>query len=166
MVWGGVGGSFRTSGRFRHWCRGKKNRPPLARDRPPWWHTSTLRGGGLRPYVATNFLGWGCAGSEPVTLDHPRVRSMRMGFVIRGGKCEIHLCHTLPYRGRARTYRGGGARDSCLLPWKPVRKFEDSCVQFFAGVPVTYKFSSFHWSPHNLQVFTGLPKFSDRISRK
>ena len=30
------------------------------------------------------------------------------------------------YRGRAKIYRGCGARDSRLLPWKPVRKFWDS----------------------------------------
>jgi len=58
-------------------------------------------------------------------------------------------------------YKGLGARDSRLLSWKPIRKFEDPPFQVFTGVPVTYKFSSFHWSPHKLQVFMGVPEFSD-----
>ena len=33
---------------------------------------------------------------------------------------------TSVYRGRAKIYTGGGARDSRLLPWKHVRKFGDS----------------------------------------
>jgi len=48
---------------------------------------------------------------------------------------------TSVYRGRAKIYRGGGAWDSRLHPWKPVRKFEDSRFQVFTGVPITYKFS-------------------------
>ena len=32
--WGVVGGSPRTSGRFRHWCREKMFRPPLDRKVP------------------------------------------------------------------------------------------------------------------------------------
>jgi len=47
------------------------------------------------------------------------------------------------YQGRAEIYRGCGARDSLVLPWKPVRKFEDSRFQIFTGVPVSYKLSSF-----------------------
>jgi len=85
------------------------------------------------------------------------------GSSYRGGKCEIHLHHT---ENRAKIYRGGGARDSRLLAWNPARKIEDSRFQVFTGVPITYKFSSFHWSPHNLQVFTGVPKFSYRFSQK
>ena len=41
----------------------------------------------------------------------------------------------------------------CKWPCR-VRKFEHPPFQIFTGVPVTYKFSSFHWSPHNLQVFS------------
>ena len=73
---------------------------------------------------------------------------------------------TCVYRSRAQTYRGGGARDSRLLPWKPVKKIADSRFQVFTGVPVPYKCSSFHLSAHNWQVFTGVLKFSDRFLRK
>jgi len=66
---------------------------------------------------------------------------------------EVKVTNPPPYKGRAKIYRGGGARDSRLLSWKPVRKFEDSCFQVLTGVPVISKFSSFHWSPNNLQPY-------------
>ena len=92
-----------------------------------------------------------------------RVWSMRLEFFIPRPYSGNNLC---TYWGRAKTYQGCGAWDSSLLSWKPVSKFEESCFQVFTGVPVTYKSSSFHWSPHNLQVFTGIPKFSDRFPRR
>jgi len=55
-------------------------------------------------------------------------------------------------------YQGFGARDVRLLLSKTIRKFEDPPSQILTGVPITYKFSSFHWSTHNLQIFTRFPK--------
>ena len=85
-----------------------------------------------------------------------RVRSMRMGLFIP----RLYSGNNLgTYRGRAKVYRGCGARDSRLLPWKPVRKFEDSRFQVFTGVPVTYKFSSFHWCPITHRFSRESPNF-------
>ena len=86
-----------------------------------------------------------------------RVRSMRMGFFVQRFLSGANLC---THRGLPKIYQGFGARDSRLLLWKPIKKIEDPPFQNFTVVPVTYKFSSFHWSPHNLQVFTGFPEFS------
>jgi len=38
-------------------------------------------------------------------------------------------------------YKGFCARESCLLPWKLIKKIEDSSFQIFTGVSVTYRFS-------------------------
>jgi len=48
---------------------------------------------------------------------------MRMGFVIPRSTVGKNLG---TYRGLAKIYKGLGARDSRLLPWKPMRKFGDS----------------------------------------
>jgi len=76
--------------------------------------------------------------------------SLYKGFSVGANLCT--------YRDLPKTYQGFGARDFCLLPWKPIRNFEDPSLHIFTGVPVTDKFSSFHWSPHNIQVFTGVPE--------
>jgi len=70
------------------------------------------------------------------------------------------------YRGLPKIYQGFSARDSRSLPWKHIKKIEYPSFQIFTGVPVTYMFLSFHWSPHNLQVFTGVPEFPDRFPWK
>ena len=78
------------------------------------------------------------------------------GSSYRGEKWEMHL---RIYRGGRKYTEGAGARDSSLLPWNPVRKFENSHFQVFTAVPVTYKFQiligvprtyNFHGSP---QIF-------------
>jgi len=108
-------------------------------------------------YFITYLTSWAHleAISTPCTV--ARVRSMRMGFVIKRWKVR----NPPPsYRGGAKLYRGGGARDSRLLLWKPVRQFEDSWFQVFTGIPVTYKFWSFFVGvPIAVQVFTGVPQF-------
>jgi len=50
-----------------------------------------------------------------IGIDIPRVRSMRMGFVIPRSTVGKNLG---TYRDLAKIYRGFGARDSRLLPWK------------------------------------------------
>ena len=76
---------------------------------------------------------------------------MRMGFVIPRSTVGKTLG---TYKGLPKIYQGFGARDSVYF-------HGNTPFQIFTGVPVTYKFSSFHWSPHNLQVFTGVSEFSE-----
>jgi len=80
-----------------------------------------------------------------------RVRSMWMGLVIPRSTVGKTLG---TYRGLPKIYQGFGAWDSVSFLGNPP-------FQIFTGFPVTYKFSSFHWSPHNLQVFPGVPEFSE-----
>ena len=84
---------------------------------------------------------------------------MRMGFVIQRWKVR----NPPPYTEVEPKYiEVAVRRDSRVLPSKPVRKFEDSRFQVFTGLPITYKFSSFHWSPHNLS-FHGSPQIFSHV---
>ena len=59
---------------------------------------------------------------------------MRMGFVIPRSTVGKNLG---TYRGLPKIYQGFGARDSRLLPWRHITKFEETPFQIFTGVPVT-----------------------------
>ena len=70
------------------------------------------------------------------------------------------------YRGLPEMYQGFGARDSCLLPLKPIRKFEDSCenLQVMGTTVKTWKLVSYRESSENLK--RGVLKFSCLFPRK
>ena len=99
------------------------------RDYPPRCHS--LRGPQRAPH---KHVCWQVCfqhvlievGKKLTVLPPARVWYMRMGFLLPRSYSWNNLG---TYRGRAKIYRGCGARDSRLLPWKPFRlgKCEDFC---------------------------------------